>query len=142
MKRNLMVLIAITLLLLVISLNSSKLSFSPTSETQADVETLEDQEIVNTEKTENIQTQEENSKTKTCPSQDFNEEDLQEIENQQNNPSSQNSEEPNTVNYDENVVPPDGRIYYPTSSDSPYAYIPTNTPKGLDMPIAPPEQES
>jgi biopolymer transport protein ExbD len=142
MKRTLTALIAISLLLLVIILNSSKLNSSSSSEPQVDVETPRDQEIVDTEKTETIQIQENGSETNTCSNQNFSEESLQEIENQQSNPPSQNSEEPNAVNCDENVVPPDGRIYYSTSPESPYAYTPTNTPKGLDMPIAPPEQES
>lgn len=142
MKRTLIVLIAVILLLVVISLNSSKLNSSPTSEQQGKIEPLEDQKIVNIEKTETTQIQEENSETNTCPNQNFNEENLQKTENQQNEQPSQNSEELTTVNYEGNTIPPDARIYYPTSSEAPYAYIPTNTPKGLNMPIAPPEQES
>lgn len=38
---------------------------------------------------------------------------------------------------DENANPPDGRIYYPTSSEEPYAYTPTYTPKETNMPIIP-----
>jgi hypothetical protein len=37
----------------------------------------------------------------------------------------------------DNVNPPDGRIYYPTSSEEPYAYTPTYTPKEANLPIIP-----
>ncbi|MEM3770567.1 MAG: hypothetical protein QXZ51_03275 [Candidatus Bathyarchaeia archaeon] len=53
--------------------------------------------------------------------------DIQTLENSAQN---QNSN-------DGNSTPPDGRIYYPTSSEEPYAYTPTYAPKGTNMPIIP-----
>jgi hypothetical protein len=47
----------------------------------------------------------------------------------------ENSENPAQTN-DSGITPPDGRVYYPTSSE-PYAYTPTYTPKGTNMPIEP-----
>jgi len=48
----------------------------------------------------------------------------------------ENSENPTQTN-NSGITPPDGRIYYPTSSEEPYAYTPTYTPKGTNMPIEP-----
>jgi hypothetical protein len=135
MKKTLITLITVTLLLLVISLSSSKLNPSSTSETKSNAEVLEDHEIVTAEKTEN-------SEAKTCPSQNPDEGDSQLGESQQNNPTGECPENLDITNYGENTVPPDGRIYYPTSSEAPYAYTPTNTPKEWKMPLAPPEPES
>jgi hypothetical protein len=55
------------------------------------------------------------------------EENVQTLENFENPAQTNNS----------SITPPDGRIYYPTSSEEPYAYIPTYTPKGTNMPIEP-----
>jgi cell division protein FtsX len=55
------------------------------------------------------------------------EENVQTLENSENPAQTNNS----------GITPPDGRIYYPTSSEEPYAYTPTYTPKGKNMPIEP-----
>lgn len=39
------------------------------------------------------------------------------------------------------VIPPDGRIYYP-DSEEPYAYTPTHSPKEPILPIVPDESEN
>jgi hypothetical protein len=46
----------------------------------------------------------------------------------------ENSENPAQTIYS-GITPPDGRVYYPTSSEGPYAYTPTYTPKEANMPI-------
>jgi len=55
------------------------------------------------------------------------EENVQTLENSENPAQTNNS----------GITPPDGRIYYPTSLEEPYAYTPTYTPKGTNMPIEP-----
>jgi hypothetical protein len=55
------------------------------------------------------------------------EENVQTLENSENPAQTNNS----------GVTPPDGRIYYPISSEEPYAYTLTYTPKRTNMPIEP-----
>lgn len=57
----------------------------------------------------------------------FQKEDIQTLEDSAQNQNSNSK----------NLTPPDGRIYYPTSSEEPYAYTPTYTPKEANMPIIP-----
>ncbi|MGC9094765.1 MAG: hypothetical protein ACP5IM_04060 [Candidatus Bathyarchaeia archaeon] len=136
MRKTILIVIAVMLLLLITGLTTSKLNQPLTNQAKEDknvnAETPEKTET-STESTQENNEAMENAETSTQPIQAADEQNTPEENNKQTTPTNENIqtlENPNTP-------PPDGRICYPTSSEQPYAYTPTHTPKETNMSIIP-----
>jgi len=142
-RKTILTSIAIMLFLLVISLTSSKLDPSQDIKINTNTETSEKCfETTNAEATQKDQTTKESGEATAQTSEKPNEQNLPEESNQQTTPANENFQTLQTSTQGDNTIPPDGRIYYPTSSEAPYAYTPTNTPKENELPIIPLEPEN
>lgn len=105
----------------------------------------ENQQAISAEITENGEKSRDIGETSKSHSQDCKLNDTEETENMQNVTSNNRLESPVDTSQQENtgrkVYPPDGRVYW--SPEPPYAYTPTQTPKGLgNLPIIPLESEN
>lgn len=120
MKKTILTITVIILLLLVTSLASNGIKQPTTNETKESKSVNVEAEVQTNHLTDDHNVVEEDSQKTTSTN-----EDTQTLEN-----SSQNKD----------ATPPNGRVYYPTSSEEPYAYIPTYTPKEAKMPIKPPTE--
>jgi len=132
-RKTILTSIAIMLFLLVISLTSSKLDPSQDIKINTNTETSEKCfETTNAEATQKDQTTKESGEATAQTSEKPNEQNLPE----------ENFQTLQTPTQGDNTIPPDGRIYYPTSPEAPYAYTPTNTPKENELPIIPLKPEN
>jgi len=133
MKKTILIVIAVMLLLLITSVTTSKLNQPLTNEAKEDrnvnAETPEKTET-STELTQENNVVIENAETSTQPIQVTPEEN-----NKQTTSTNENFQTLQNPTQGENITPPDGRIYYPTSSEQPYAYTPTHTPKETNIPL-------
>jgi type II secretory pathway pseudopilin PulG len=143
MKKALLTLIGIVILLIATSLTSSKLNSSQTNQAQRNTENFEETlKTADTEATRENQITDKGEETTTQTNENPNEQCLSEENNQQSNPTNENFQTLQNPTQGENITPPDGRIYYPTSSEQPYAYTPTYTPKETNIPLTPIEPEN
>jgi hypothetical protein len=135
-RKAILTLTAIAIILIMVNLTSSKLNQTPITEMQKSTETFnQNVEAAEREATHENQIANEGEETTTQASQNPNTQCQAEENNQQTNPTSENPQTLENQKQDENITPPDGRIYYPTSSEQPYAYTPTHTPKETNIPL-------
>lgn len=140
--------LAITAVMLILSI---MISAYPTTHTQP-INTLhetpdisdQNQQATSVETIENGEKPQDGEETNTSHNQDCHLDDTEETERTQSVTSNNPPESPANTSQDENAstdTPPDGRIYW--SPEPPYAYIPTQTPKGSEnLPIMPPELDN
>jgi FtsZ-interacting cell division protein ZipA len=139
MRKTILIIISIMLLLLIAGLNTSKLNHPATNETEentnVNTEIIEETETTNMESTKENTVTIENKETSTNSKQPADEKNTPEENNKQTTFTNENTQ--TLQNPSQSASPPDGRIYYPSSSEESYAYTPTYTPKATNMPIIP-----